>query len=86
MENKIEPSPNIQKIENGEVYLYSKSIIIPGGLCLNCHGEPGKDINDETLKKLNELYPQDQAKGHQIGDLRGMWSIKIPKKEVVKRM
>jgi hypothetical protein len=32
------------------------------------------------------LYPEDKAIGHKIGDLRGMWSIRIPKKEVVKKM
>lgn len=78
--------PNIQKFENGEVYLYTKAIMIPGGFCLSCHGEPGKEINTETLEKLTELYPQDNAKGHKVGDLRGMWSIRIPKSEVVKRM
>lgn len=78
--------PNIQKFENGEVYLYTKAIVIPGGLCLSCHGEPDKEINAATLQKLAELYPKDRAKGHKIGDLRGMWSIRIPKKEVVKRL
>ncbi|MDX5479804.1 MAG: DUF3365 domain-containing protein, partial [Cyclobacteriaceae bacterium] len=29
---------------------------------------------------------EDKAIGHEVGDLRGMWSIRIPKKEVVKRM
>lgn len=77
--------PNIQKFENGEVYLYTKAIIIPGGFCLSCHGAPGIEINDETLEKLAELYPQDQAKGHRVGDLRGMWSIRIPKSVVVRR-
>lgn len=77
--------PNIQKFENGEVYLYTKAIVIPGQFCLGCHGEPGKEINDQTLQKLAELYPEDKAKGHQLGDLRGMWSVRIPKKEVVKR-
>lgn len=85
-ENGNKSDPNIQKLENGEVFLYTKAIVIPGGFCLSCHGESGKEINEETLKKLAELYPQDQAKGHQVGDLRGMWSIKIPKKEVVKRL
>ncbi|GMQ25822.1 DUF3365 domain-containing protein [Algoriphagus sp. oki45] len=85
-ENGIKSDPNIQKIEGGEVFLYTKPIVIPGGLCLSCHGDPGRDINSETLAKLAELYPQDQAKGHQIGDLRGMWSLRIPKREVVKRM
>ncbi|WP_288370048.1 DUF3365 domain-containing protein [uncultured Algoriphagus sp.] len=86
VENGNELAPNLQKLNGGEELLYTKAIVIPGGLCLNCHGEPGKEINEETLQKLNELYPEDKAKGHQIGDLRGMWSIKIPKKEVVKRM
>ncbi|GAB2493996.1 Tll0287-like domain-containing protein [Algoriphagus taiwanensis] len=85
-ENGIKSEPNIQKIDGGEVFLYTKPIVIPGGLCLSCHGDPGKDINAETLSKLAELYPEDQAKGHKVGDLRGMWSLKIPKKEVVKRM
>lgn len=85
-ESKGKSDPNIQKFENGEVFLYTKPIVIPGGLCLSCHGEPGKDIDENTLKKLGELYPQDKAKNHQIGDLRGMWSVRIPKKEVVKRL
>lgn len=85
-ENEIENKPNVQEMEEGGVLLYTKAIKIPGGICLNCHGEPGKDIAEETLKKIGELYPEDKAKGHQIGDLRGMWSISIPKNEVVKRL
>lgn len=86
VENNLESTPNLQKIENGDAYLYSKAIIIPGGLCLSCHGDPTKDIDAQTLQKLEELYPEDKATGHKVGDLRGMWSIKIPKIEVVKRM
>lgn len=82
--NKSEP--NIQKLENGEVFLYTKPIVITVGFCLNCHGDPGKDIQEETLQKLSALYPQDNAQGHQLGDLRGMWSVRIPKREVVKRL
>ncbi|WP_113923631.1 Tll0287-like domain-containing protein [Cognataquiflexum aquatile] len=85
-ENNLALDPSIQKFENGEVYLYTKAIKIPNGMCLNCHGEPGTDISAETQKDLAELYPGDKATGHKIGDLRGMWSIRIPKKEVVKKM
>lgn len=85
-ENKLTSDPNLQKLENGEVLLYTKAIVIPGRLCLNCHGEPGSDIHAETLNTLETLYPQDLAKGYQIGDLRGMWAVRIPKKEVVKRL
>ncbi|MFD2199963.1 Tll0287-like domain-containing protein [Shivajiella indica] len=86
LENNISNEPNIQKLENGEILFYSKAIQIPSTLCLNCHGNIGKEISPETEKKLKELYPEDKATGHQLGDLRGMWSIQIPKKEVVKRM
>ncbi len=78
--------PNIQKIQNGEVLLFTKAIVIPSNLCLNCHGELGKHINSETTAALEKLYPEDKATGHKIGDLRGIWSLRIPKKEVVNRM
>ena len=55
-------------------------------MCLSCHGESGTEINETTLQKLAELYPEDKAKGHKVGDLRGMWSVRIPKSEVVKRL
>ncbi|RIW18549.1 DUF3365 domain-containing protein [Algoriphagus lacus] len=82
----VKSDPNIQKFEGGEVFLYTKPIVIPNGMCLSCHGEPGKEINKETLEKLTKLYPNDRATGHKVGDLRGMWSVRIPKKEVVKRL
>jgi hypothetical protein len=85
-EQGIKSDPNIQKFENGEVFLYTKPIVIPSGMCLACHGDAEKEISKETQLKLSQLYPGDKATGHKEGDLRGMWSIRIPKKEVVKRM
>jgi hypothetical protein len=55
-------------------------------MCLSCHGSVGKDIAPETTAKLTQLYPQDLATGYALGDLRGMWSLRLPKKEVVKRL
>lgn len=85
-ESGVKSDPNIQKFQSGEVLLYTKPIVIPSALCLNCHGEPGKEISKETQQKLAQLYPNDKATGHKEGDLRGMWSVRIPKKEVVKRL
>ena len=85
-ENQIPNEPNIQKLENGDVLLYTKAIVIPNSLCLNCHGKNGEDIKPETQAMLDKKYPEDKATGQKVGDLRGMWSIRIPKKEVVKRM
>jgi hypothetical protein len=79
-------APNVQKLDDDETLLFTKAIVIPGGLCLNCHGTPGEEVADDTYERIKALYPEDKATGYQIGDLRGMWSIHIPKKEVVKRM
>ncbi|MFC4872223.1 Tll0287-like domain-containing protein [Negadavirga shengliensis] len=85
-ENNVDNRPNIQKIDGGETLLYTRAIQIPSSLCLNCHGEPGKDIDETTLGTIHQIYPEDKATGYKVGDLRGMWSIYLPKKEVVKRM
>lgn len=85
-ENGIENEPNIQKIEDGDVLLYTKAIVIPSEFCLSCHGDPKKDIEDGVLNKIDSLYPKDSARGFEVGDLRGMWSLKIPKKAVVNRL
>lgn len=85
VEEGINSEPNIQKIEGGEILLYTKAIVIPNNLCLNCHGSKESEIAPDTWKVLQEKYPEDQAFNHKVGDLRGMWSIRLPKKEVVKR-
>lgn len=44
-------------------------------LCLNCHGDPIKDIKEDVYKLIKERYPDDFAVGYKEGDLRGMWVI-----------
>lgn len=53
-------------------------IILNNELCLKCHGEPGKDISTENVAVIQHLYPQDEATGFKLGDLRGAWRIDIP--------
>ncbi|MEB2774738.1 DUF3365 domain-containing protein [Algoriphagus sp. D3-2-R+10] len=86
VENGIESEPNIQKIEGGEVLLYTKAIVISSEFCLACHGDPGNDIDKGILYKIDSLYPNDSARDFEVGNLRGMWSLKIPKKAVVNRL
>ncbi|SRR6056297_325210 len=50
-------------------------------LCLNCHGDPQSDIEEETLARLQSDYPQDQAVGYGLSEIRGMWKIEWPRKE-----
>lgn len=48
--------------------------IFTGGPCLICHGNEAN--MDESLRaKLTELYPEDNATGFNIDELRGIWSV-----------
>lgn len=82
LEQGDELGANVQFIRPGDTILYNKPIRIPSELCLNCHGGP-KQISDEVQAILNSDYPNDKATGYQVGDLRGMWSLKFLKKEIV---
>jgi hypothetical protein len=53
--------------------------ILTQALCLNCHGIPGKTLLPEVNMKIKALYPEDLATGFSEGDLRGMWSIRMPR-------
>lgn len=44
-------------------------------LCLQCHGQPNKEIKPSTLMKIEALYPDDLAKNYDVNQLRGVWSI-----------
>ncbi len=65
-------------ISTSDTYTYYTPIITQP-LCLNCHGDPEADITLETLERLQSEYPQDQAVGYKIGEVRGMWKIQWDK-------
>ncbi len=80
IESGKEPKPRLAVIEgNG---LQAKQIqfnapILVKPLCLNCHGKVGEQIKEKDYQLVKQLYPQDQAINYQVGDLRGMWSIRF---------
>jgi hypothetical protein len=76
---------NVQALEN-DTYLFTKPILIDNALCLSCHGSIENGMLKETDDFIKSKYPADSATGYQLGDLRGMWSIVIPKKKVVQSM
>ena len=76
---------NVQRLEEG-AYLYNKPIVIKNALCLNCHGVKGQELKEEALLQLEKLYPNDQATGYQMNDLRGMWSIRLERAEIIKEL
>lgn len=44
-------------------------------MCLQCHGLKDTDIKPNTLKKLAELYPNDQATGYKENKIRGIFVV-----------
>lgn len=54
---------------------YYKTIKVGMPTCLKCHGVPNKDITTETKLLLDEKYPNDKARGYQLGEFRGAWKV-----------
>lgn len=42
-------------------------------LCIQCHGD---QIAPDVTAHLDNLYPQDQARGFRVGDIRGAFTLK----------
>lgn len=76
----IETSEELKPIVNASEYriIYHAPIRIAGQLCMNCHGTPRTDITAGDMEIINKLYPEDEATGFSIGDLRGIWVIEFP--------
>lgn len=64
--------PALHEIDGKTVGYYP---ITTNSLCLQCHGVPGKDVASDTLAVLAEKYPDDQALGYGLDELRGIWVI-----------
>jgi len=63
--------------EDGDEYFrFMKGIVMPPPEkmpCLKCHGE---NIDPKTAAMLDELYPQDEARGYKAGQVRGAFTLK----------
>ena len=65
-------------VEEGDekYFRFMKGIIMPPVEkmpCLKCHGE---NIDPKIAVKLDELYPQDKARGYKAGQVRGAFTLK----------
>ncbi|HRH96966.1 MAG TPA: DUF3365 domain-containing protein [Prosthecobacter sp.] len=75
---KKEP-PKPQVITNADgSSAFLAPIVLGNPLCLQCHGTPNQDIAPETLAAIQKLYPDDNATGFKLGDLRGLWRVTFP--------
>lgn len=66
----------IIKTENNTVYFYYP--ITTNTMCLQCHGKP-EQMEPQVVSVLHGLYPSDKAKGYNINEVRGIWSITFDK-------
>ncbi|MGK0363575.1 MAG: hypothetical protein ACI85O_000628 [Saprospiraceae bacterium] len=53
--------------------------IMMNDLCLKCHGKIGDTLTESDYLHIKQQYPDDNAIGYIVGDLRGMWSITFKK-------
>jgi hypothetical protein len=51
--------------------------LVTGALCLTCHGDRAS-MAPAVTEALDEHYPDDQATGFDVGDVRGAITIRIP--------
>lgn len=49
-------------------------------LCTRCHGDPA-EMDAALLAALETHYPEDQATGFGVGDLRGWFWVEVPAKQ-----
>ncbi len=59
----------------GKKYFRYMKAIETREICLTCHGS---QLSQEIRKVLNQIYPQDRARGFAVGDIRGAFSIVQP--------
>lgn len=67
-------SPEIRVMDDKVIGYYP---IITNQMCMQCHGSENDQISEETLARINELYPNDQATGYGVGELRGIWVVEM---------
>lgn len=60
---------------DSSVFYYAPIIMQPQ--CLQCHGTRDNGLDMATFNEIVELYPKDKAFNYQIGELRGMWKLKL---------
>ncbi|MCA9649580.1 MAG: DUF3365 domain-containing protein [Myxococcales bacterium] len=58
----------------GTQTLHYMRAIPMGGLCLGCHGS-ADELDAAVKEQLAGLYPEDQATGFSVGELRGAFAV-----------
>lgn len=73
--------PQLKKYTDGSIVFYVP-IVLKNPICLNCHGPKDLMVTKPNKRIIDSLYPTDEAIGFNIGDFRGMWTVRFkPEKE-----
>ena len=77
IENNVLPKSYGQKIlrKNNEIIRYYKLMVVKTK-CLLCHGDAETRLPDVS-KRINKLYPKDNAVDYHDGDFRGLIRIEM---------
>jgi hypothetical protein len=81
--NKKPLQPLIRKV-NDSTFIFFFPIFVDNPVCLNCHGDPDEVSVKELYGDIRALYPNDKATGYNVGDFRGLWSVRFVKKSNVR--
>ena len=67
------PAPLVEVYQDEARYF--EPIVLVNALCLSCHGDPTSQIRPQTLDLIQKFYPNDEATGFKLNELRGIWSV-----------
>ena len=71
--NDSDRTPRTVPLPNGRSGFVEPIFVQP--LCLTCHGTA---IAPDVAARIKDLYPEDQAVGFEVGDLRGVFWVELP--------
>jgi hypothetical protein len=72
----VETMTHAEEVETDEGKRFRFMKAIPTGeVCLACHGGA---ITPEVAAAIDEAYPEDQARGFALGDIRGAFTLSKP--------
>lgn len=72
MKKTLSEGGTLQPAQLGKSYYYP---ITTNSMCLQCHGNPQKDISAEVLQTIQKKYPSDKATGYLSDELRGLFRV-----------
>ena len=78
-DNGALPDDWVQVTPAGELRFYKPLTIAPP--CRNCHGDP-TSMDPRVVEVLQASYPDDQATGYEVGDLRGLIRVSVSEERV----